>query len=84
MQISNLKVEKMENDILQLKADFQNLFLKFYPIGSIYISTTNVDPNTAFGGTWERWGKGKTVIGVDEDDSTFSSVEISGGENLTP
>ena len=80
MQISNLKIENMENDIQQLQADFQNLFLKFYPVGSIYISTTNVNPQTVFGGEWERWGNGKTIIGVNEDDSTFSSVEISGGE----
>lgn len=82
MQISSLKIENMENDIQQLQADFQNLFLKFYPVGSIYISTTNVNPQTVFGGEWERWGNGKTIIGVDEDDSTFSSVEVSGGEKV--
>lgn len=28
--------------------------LDIYPVGSIYLSTANVDPGTIFGGTWQR------------------------------
>ena len=52
-----------------------------YPVGSVYISTVNTNPGTLFGiGTWERYGNGKALVGVDEDDTDFSTVSKSGGE----
>ena len=50
-----------------------------WPVGSIYSSTKSTDPGTIFGGTWTRI-KGKTIVGVDENDATFKSVKSSGGE----
>ena len=36
-----------------------------YPVGAIYISTTNVDPADLFGfGTWARFAQGSTLVGV--------------------
>jgi len=35
-----------------------------YPIGSIYMSVNNVNPSALFGGTWERYAEGRTLIGV--------------------
>jgi hypothetical protein len=51
-----------------------------YPIGSIYMSTTDTNPGLTFGGTWERWGTGKVPVGVDESDEDFAHVEATGGE----
>lgn len=51
-----------------------------YPVGSIYISTVSTNPGTLFGGTWKRFAKGKTLIGVDEQDEDFSTIEKTGGE----
>lgn len=50
-----------------------------YPVGSIYLSVSSVDPATIFGGTWTRFGKGKTLVGVDEADTDFASAEKTGG-----
>ena len=53
---------------------------KVYPIGAVYISVVATSPATIFGGTWERFANGKTIIGVDENDSDFSTVKKTGGE----
>ena len=51
-----------------------------FPIGYIYMSTSSTNPSVYFGGTWVRIAKGKTLIGVDENDNDFSSAELTGGE----
>lgn len=56
------------------------IFDAIYPVGSIYTSINSTDPSTLFGGTWERFGKGKVLVGVDEDDSDFSEANKTGGE----
>lgn len=50
-----------------------------YPIGSIYLSLNDINPNKLFGGTWERI-KGKTLVGVDESDIDFKTSKLIGGE----
>lgn len=50
-----------------------------YPVGSIYISINSTNPATLFGGIWERFGNGKTLIGVDESNSSFNTVQKTGG-----
>ena len=51
-----------------------------YPIGSIFISVSNVNPSTYFTGTsWEAFGSGRTLVGVDTTDTDFDTVEETGG-----
>ena len=52
---------------------------EIYPVGSIYTSTESTNPSEKFGGVWERYGKGKTLVGVDEDDSSFNVSNKTGG-----
>ena len=51
-----------------------------YPIGSIYLSVKNVNPSKYFGGTWTAWGSGRVPVGVDSNQTEFSTVEKTGGE----
>lgn len=55
-----------------------------YPIGSIYLSLNSTNPGDLFGGTWEQFAQGRTLIGVGElnDGSTIKSFEVgaTGGE----
>lgn len=55
-------------------------FNTIYPVGSIYMSVSNVNPSTLFGGTWEAWGSGRVPVGVDASSAAFSKVEQTGGE----
>ena len=55
---------------------------KVYPVGSVYISTTLDTPakvQTALGGTWETYGKGQTLVGVDTSQNEFKTVNTTGG-----
>lgn len=64
------------SDMNQIKNAINNLF----PVGFI-ISVDNAEfnPNTSWGGTWERL-KGRFIIGVDEDDTDFKQSGLTGGE----
>lgn len=52
------------------------LFDTVYPVGSTYMSTNGVSPETLFGGTWEYLGSGKLPFEKKEDnDSTLQEKE---------
>lgn len=71
-----------ENDkqISEIKKSMDEIAEIVYPVGSIYMSVNGINPANLFGGEWERWGKGKTVIGVDTEDSNFDEPETEGGK----
>ena len=55
-----------------------------YPVGSVYISLTSINPGTYLKGTWEQFAQGRTLIGVGEgsdgaNTQTFD-VNDTGGE----
>ena len=52
----------------------------FYPVGSIFQSTNATSPATFIGGTWERFGNGRVLVGVDENDSDFNTPNKTDGE----
>ncbi|MCK1200580.1 DUF859 domain-containing protein [Streptococcus uberis] len=52
----------------------------FYPVGTIYESVNATNPSTFMGGTWTRFGNGKVLVGVDENDADFNTVNKTGGE----
>jgi len=51
-----------------------------YPVGSIYISAAGTNPRDLFGmGIWERFGNGRTLVGVSESDADFGVPQRTGG-----
>ena len=69
---------------LKISSDLENVIKKvvldtYFPVGSLYLTVGSENPNNTIGGTWIRFGNGKTLVGVDTNDSDFNSVEKTGG-----
>lgn len=68
--LSSENLNKMQVEILKT----------MLPVGSRYVTQDNTNPSEILGfGTWERL-KGKVCLGLDEDDSEFSTIGKTGGE----
>lgn len=65
------------------KIPVARLFDAIYPVGSIYISTSSTNPETLFGGTWEAYAQGRTIIGNGTSDQTFSAGATGGASTHT-
>jgi hypothetical protein len=52
-----------------------------YPVGSIYINaTSSTNPSTLLGfGTWEAFGAGRMMVGLNASDALFDTAEETGG-----
>lgn len=51
-----------------------------WPIGAIFISVSPNNPAELLGyGTWEAFGAGRTLVGLDSGQSEFNTVEETGG-----
>ena len=79
LEEANLTNMQEQIDSLLDKDNSNNVFLKLYPIGSIYKSTSNTNPGSIFGGTWVSYGTGRTLVGVDTSQTEFDTVEETGG-----
>jgi hypothetical protein len=56
-------------------------FQSIYPIGSIYINaTSSTNPASLLGfGTWEAFGAGRVMVGLDASNALFDTAEETGG-----
>lgn len=74
LQINNL------DDVQNKQQSISNLGV--YPVGSIYMSTQNVNPATLFGGTWQEIGQGRVLMGVGEStpDENNDTKTVAAGE----
>jgi len=52
-----------------------------YPVGSVYINaTSSSNPSTLLGfGTWEAFGAGRVMVGLDAGNAAFDTAEETGG-----
>ena len=84
------QLNSLKDNFNSLKSEVNNLETnrldKTYPVGSVYITTTYATTEqvaNALGGTWEVYGSGKTIVGVDSNDDNFNTVNKTGGSSLT-
>lgn len=65
------------------KIPVERLFDAIYPVGSIYISSNSTNPGTLFGGTWEAYAQGRTLIGNGTSDQAFNAGATGGSSTHT-
>ncbi len=76
----NIVMKEIEQTNQNLDTFKQEIFGLIYPIGSIYMSVSDINPGGLFGGTWVSWGAGRVPVGVNTEDTDFATVEKTGGE----
>lgn len=79
-QVSNVTTyssQKLTTDFME--SILQAALLRVYPVGAIYTSVSPTNPSAIFGGTWVSWGSGRVPVGVNTEDTNFSTVEKTGG-----
>ena len=51
-----------------------------FPVGSVFIAVVATDPATLLGyGTWQAFGAGRVLVGVDAGDPDFDTAGATGG-----
>ncbi len=80
----NSRAGDIESDVSDLQGIVSGLLDWFYPIGTIY-ETTSSDLDTTtkmgnhFGGTWEVYGAGRVLV-AKSSDTEFDTIGETGGE----
>lgn len=76
-----------ENDITPVSAEnmnkIENALQSLWPrVGDIEINISGINPTAKYPNTtWIQFGQGKTLVGVDTNDSNFNTVQKTGGES---
>lgn len=78
--ISAADLQALVDQINDIQNAVSNTWAKIYPVGAIYMSVSQTNPSTLFGGTWVAWGSGRVPVGVNASDSSFNAAEKTGGE----
>ena len=61
-------------------ADGANAPIESWPVGSVFIAVVSTSPATLLGGgTWEAFGTGRVLVGIDAGQAEFDTVEETGG-----
>lgn len=80
------ELDNLEENIAELNKQLDtfetNRLNQMYPVGSIFETTnysTTSQVQNALGGTWEIYGAGRILVGINTDDSNFNTAGKTGG-----
>jgi hypothetical protein len=77
---SDKQAVNVEFVLKEIDISLQSILKQVYPVGSIYLTVNNINPMAWIPGTtWEVWGSGRVPVGVDTNDTSFNTVEKTGG-----
>lgn len=81
IQIEDAELETLWASVFGSGGVAPRLIDYIYPLGSVLAFAKDVDPNQIYTHqTWERFAKGRTLVGVNESDTDFKTVGKTGGE----
>lgn len=72
---------RSNDEIIQIGTNKEEIINNAFPVGSIFITTKEGNPNEYLGGSWESFGPGKTLVGINANDENFNEAEKIGGTN---
>lgn len=75
----NLDATNIKNGSLTRELFSTDALLAAWPVGSVYISVNDVNPGTLLGGSWVEFAKGRTIVGMDAEQTEFNELEKVGG-----
>ena len=52
--VGTASLSKLNDIVTAMSLEMDILWMKIYPVGSLYISANSTDPGTLFGGTWQQ------------------------------
>lgn len=72
---------------LRISSDLENVIKKvvldtYFPVGKIYITVGNENPNNTIGGIWQKIATGRVLMGASSDNQLGTTVD-SGLPNIT-
>lgn len=73
-----LKIRLDEMDTL-IKSVREGLLDLTYPVGSLFLTTSEIPPENLLGGKWEVYGQGRTIVGVNPDVEKYNVPGKTGG-----
>lgn len=76
----NLDSTNIRNGTLTRELFAQDAILAAWPVGSVHITVEDANPSSVLGGSWVKFGEGRTLMGVKADDTDFNVPEKTGGE----
>lgn len=57
--------------------NYKSYLLNAFPVGAIYITTTNTNPGTFLGGTWTQFAQGRTLVGAGTGNDGSTSMSFT-------
>ncbi|MEN6537226.1 MAG: hypothetical protein ABFD89_26475 [Bryobacteraceae bacterium] len=78
-KLTNMAVGTADTDAVR-----KSQLLALFPIGAVYITTTNTNPGTFLGGTWMQIAQGRVLIGVGTlGEDTYAAGATGGASTVT-
>lgn len=75
-QTFNTLQSNIESAINEISKSIKN---ELFPVGSMFLTVSNINPSSFLGGTWQGFGGGRCLVGVNSSETEFNTPLKTGG-----